>query len=360
MANGRAIINAIKNLGETHHCNKRHLLIALRSCKHLCCREGVDKKPKPPKNAFVPASSLIDPKDVPTNAPKRGNGIHVLKSKPSVLVSMHGGNKATINRNGDNELRKGPQPDDRNLEMQGQIAETKSFAGAKDSEVSRKGVQKLYFNIPSHTDRQDAGLLISTSEGDEWADGLPPIEEFLAIDDAESSLQNNNSLGHHFSAEISPDADDRKRNGKNPRSPNVLLSDARELIEAEDLCDVEEALIGLGDSISVRETSWSESREKQNQADKLFFSTDSPEKYPVHQPKRKASSGTTQSPVVESQPRKKRRHAEDPSIDSVNSVAIEKEQEGVSGTMIKQGLPSWVYDFDPAFVREYQDYVEFV
>lgn len=360
MANGRAITNAIKSLGERHHRIQRHLLIALCSCKHLCCREGVDKKPKPPKSAYVPASSLIDPKDVSTDTSKRGNGIQMSKSKPSVLVSLHGGSKSIINRKGNNETRKGPLPGDRNFKMLDEIAKPRSVVCAKDSKLSRKGAQELHCSTPSHTNAQDVGLLRSTSESDEWADGLPPIEEFLAIDDAESSFQDNNSLGHGFSANISPDADNHKHNGEYARSQNVLHSEASEPIEAGAMCDIEEALIGLGDSISIQEAACSQSRDKQTHSDKLFFSTDSPEKSPIKNSKRKAFSDTSQNPVVESQPRKKQRDAEDRSTDSINTVAIEKQQEDGFSTTIKPGLPSWVYDFDPTFVREYQDYVEFV
>ena len=65
MENGLAIITVRIRLGRLSSLAKEATLIE-RSCKHLCCREGVEKKPKPPKSSTAafdrPAKALKDPK----------------------------------------------------------------------------------------------------------------------------------------------------------------------------------------------------------------------------------------------------------------------------------------------------------
>ena len=200
-------------------------------------------------------------------------------------------------------------------------------------------------------DTQVTSLQPSTISSDEWADGLPPIEEILTREEKYEAS--------HENAHLPPiELGETLHNKTQPHRTEASLSGSED-IKAGDLSDIEEALIGFDDSTSIGNPTLPVPPKMKKQSDKLFLSTDSPEKDIIHKPKRKPSSDIYQNPRNDSQAGKKRRLEEDVRADSKAQLAS-GDQDRRAGNGIKEGLPSWVYEFDPAFVEQYQDYVEFV
>lgn len=101
--------------------------------------------------------------------------------------------------------------------------------------------------------------------------------------------------------------------------------------------------------------------EKETSSQKLFMSTDSPEKPSSPNLKRDISQ-TQDGEVNEANivPEAKRKRLDETTdAQTLHSPPIE---EGVPSSVatIKAGYPDWVYEFDPAFVAEWEPYVEFV
>ncbi len=101
--------------------------------------------------------------------------------------------------------------------------------------------------------------------------------------------------------------------------------------------------------------------EKEMSSQKLFMSTDSPEK-PSSPILKRDICQTQDGEVNEANivPEAKRtRLEENKNAQTFHSSPIE-EAVPSSVTTIKAGYPDWVYEFDPAFVAEWEPYVEFV
>ena len=184
----------------------------------------------------------------------------------------------------------------------------------------------------------------------------------------------------------------------------------------EDISDIEADMIGLSDSIALREnptypTGYAalsahidcfdtdapeenddvtlelpvflpppESRDKirkQDKAEKLFMSTDSPEKPSLVPMKRRVTAPSDHAvslPPATSLSKKPKLDDGKPGThqpstggnqvhvtDSPPLSSATLENQAPSTTpYIKAGHPAWVYDLDPAFVAEYEDYVNFV
>ena len=89
---------------------------------------------------------------------------------------------------------------------------------------------------------------------------------------------------------------------------------------------------------------------------KMFFSTDSPEKAEKLPQKRKESVRDEGEDVSQSAPVPKRPRVSEES----GALASTEKPAKAAYPVIKAGLPAWVYEFDPAFIAEWQDIVDFV
>lgn len=102
---------------------------------------------------------------------------------------------------------------------------------------------------------------------------------------------------------------------------------------------------------------------KETSPQKLFMSTDSPEKPSSPARKRRHSPASEPDPDdVKSVPEAKRgKLDEDCAGNDVPPSPIKGDDGPVPAVQtIKPGYPDWVYEFDPAFVAEWEPYVEFV
>lgn len=213
---------------------------------------------------------------------------------------------------------------------------------------------------------------ISTNYGSSWHDGLPSPSVILRQDDQVSPV--------HVDSDSLEDFDLSQFN--------------------DDKSDVEAVMVGLSDSLNIQEASRAEGANTQTglekddeaatldtdnpndlpfniehtgtsalqpgllatsdavgQEEKLFFSTDSPEKLVKPKGKREApgaEEGYHSAPVPK-RPRAMGRGDKTllPSSSIENRISPPVAR-------IKEGQPAWVYEFDPALIAEWQDIVEFV
>lgn len=92
----------------------------------------------------------------------------------------------------------------------------------------------------------------------------------------------------------------------------------------------------------------------------LFLSTDSPEKQPDQY--KEANTATNMDDEALSVPAtvSKRRRLTKNADDSVELLPAEEANSSNPAPTIRSGQPAWVYEFDPEFIAEWQDFVDFV
>ncbi|KAL8710415.1 MAG: hypothetical protein Q9220_005016 [cf. Caloplaca sp. 1 TL-2023] len=142
----------------------------------------------------------------------------------------------------------------------------------------------------------------------------------------------------------------------------------------EDLADIdaavsddtayETAMKDLGDDVNPEVSHYfqpakSDETVKRVDSAKLFMSTDSPKK-PLTPCKRKLSESSL-SPERVPEATKAKTEPMQPHANPDRSSIQQDERPSSSTTpVIKAGYPDWVYEFDPAFVAEWEPYAEFV
>ena len=205
----------------------------------------------------------------------------------------------------------------------------------------------------------------STDYSDEWVHGLPSLTEVLEQDNQKRQTGEDNP-SHRRRSVIAVPSTEGAIQEVEKGCPSMQEADFPET--RNDASEVENALFGLEDSIAMRQGQPLDSLSNhtleaqdpvsfQVQSGNLFFSTDSPGKGTPPTLKRGASClEHTVSP--QKAPFSKR-----PKLgETVEEASFLSRKDGdmIGPPVVKPGLPAWVYDFDPAFVAEYQDFVEFV
>ena len=371
-------------------------------CKHMCCREGVDKAPKPPKSAFVSAASLLDTSSITKR--KDANTQKLPTKKP---MSSHPTTQA--------------QPV--NIETVDLVEWSSSGGRTKKAPRELKSLERLHDNVfkgsaapliaqkgASHIDPIGRWLTAplpnrdaypthssdrpSTDYGGDWMANLPSPSALLEDDHDTKELQARSSIsGGKFGISLSPalprrDAATIETNNDNDSLEDFDLSKF-DGDNDDEKSDIEAALVGFSDSFDMNEEAQRQGapngsqgkskaiglpwRNKDVAADicactgndqaissKLFVSTDSPEKQFALPEKRARSIGTEARDFSLSPPLLKRLRPSseaDPALQPSTSAA---NRAIVNTPIIKPGQPAWVYEFDPAFIAEWQDVVDFV
>ena len=376
----------------------------------MCCREGVDKPPKPPK-------ILTQPQPAPATG-NNSTGIHKASSiRPPVQSKLplhklnHAGLKSRIERvdlaqesNQNDYANVGPR-DYRNLhQLHEKVTKTSpvpTLGHTKPSFSYSKGEQPRLSYLNKGIDSTNHFGKSSSGYDDDWMDDLPSPSTLLGKKKAAETTT-------HWRNEIA----------------------AQSLVFDENMPDVEADMVGLSNLFALednpRHQAESATLPKQNEdfdsdisnyedvdatwdlsvlpsphkargktyepdkAEKLFLSTDSPEK-PLPKPmKRKAAalSDAEASPSLAT-PLQKQQKQGNQNIDtpesstSANCVVVPDSFPLSSGTLevqggplpsltcpdiqgptppkptIRPGYPAWVYDLDPEFVAEFEDCVDF-
>ena len=374
-----------------HKCKDKAL------CKHLCCREGVDKPPKPPKGAFTSAASLVDA-SLLSKGKDSTTSLSTTHVSPSKALA-----KARLAK----------------IETLDLLSDSTSGKRTKHSSTELRSLQRLHENIVKRPaaqfmmkhassiasakcdqprmpiSRRDAPATDSpdrptTDYDDERIGGLPSPSVLLGEEHGANELLIRESTeqsplpGSCFLLSTPPLARRQVEIG----SPGKC--DPSKFHHDDEGSDLEAAMIGLSDSLSMKEDlhpqftireSYGNSAERAglprkvgcaagmakcptrhepNASSKLFLSTDSPvkgmEMCAGAAECFNAETGNS-SPSVPAAKRQGR--CSQPDV-ALHPSAIVTNQAATQSPIIKAGQPAWVYDFDPAFIAEWQDLVDFV
>ena len=267
-------------------------------CKHLCCREGVDRAPKPPKCSTAVAQSAGPQKMLKTPG-----------TRPGEILNSNLAKKT---------LDAGPQSHDIHTLESRQASLEYANVGPRDFKKLNRLHEKINKDLPPRI-MPSAKPLLPCSNG-AW-----PQPSFLRQDNKHVNTTKNSSEYEDNWMDDLPSTSDLL--GK-PSEAAEMPTEARVEPFDDEISDLETALIGLHDSIGmakgkgdIREAVipeadlvWEaynvrEEREKGDQQHplpaevarrsrrlstaRLFLSTDSPEKAENLNHKRKASVGST-------------------------------------------------------------------
>lgn len=366
------------------------------SCKHLCCHEGVNKPPKPPKNL---AQASPPPSYANSSNHKYSSNSQSVQSQLQIGESNKAGLNARIGRvypaqgrDRDDYTKFGPRDFKKLHQLHEKVTKASpvpTIGHTKPSYSYSKGEQpRISFRSKAADSISPLGKMSSDYE-DNWMDDLPSPSALLGQ-----------------TTHVKTDA---FKNSVN----------AADLVFDEDISDIEANMVGLSDPLPVKEnpkpertdTALSDYEEhfdhydpnqannyvawnvpdlsppaepqpqhelgKQEKAEKTAKSTDSLGDLTLGRVKRKATaSSDTEALDIQSAPLPKKQKTVVREADAQTSP-INGNQAFITGLplsssgaldlqaqpstpKIKPGYPAWVYDLDPAFIAEYEDYVEFV
>ena len=371
----------------------------------MCCREGIDKAPKPPKSSFISAASMVDTSLLSGLVGK--NGRAATAKKGAALSPLGNERKVEIETvdlaNGQRLKRfdKTPSQVFRSLDTLHEsvtkgrtertaIKKQPSF-DYREGEKPRTPFLKINAGTEISSDKP------STDYDAEWMSELPSPSILLR----KPHEKVDNLTGHKSTDCI-------KSHFNNLQSPSTLIRDNdaangiyhdKHLLEGlglsqfdDDESEIEAAMVGLSDSVTMEETAQVEAATdlvsqqpntypkyslppnksttkvyhdpategKNSNTSALFFSTDSPEKVVELGKKRKAGVDDGVEDLSESAPVPKRaRMIDEPDQPPRRSSSVESQRLAPT-PVVKPGQPAWVYEFDAGFIAEWQDIVDFV
>ena len=380
-------------------------LIIPSSCKHMCCREGIDKAPKAPKSSFISAASMVDTSHLSGYVSKNGReatakqiaALSVLGNKREVEIEM------VDLTNGQRLKRfdKLPSKTFRSLDIlpenETKGKTTRTAIKKRSSPVYRERKTPETPFLKTNAGTEISSDKPSTNYDADWMGELPSPSVLLR-----KPREKVDSLAGHISTDCI------KSQFNNLQSPSTPICDndtahgvyhEKHLLEGlglsqfnDDESEIEAAMVGLSDSVAMEETAQVQaaadllnpqlntcpnpalppnksttkvcfdpaSEGKSSRTSALFFSTDSPEEVVELGKKRKAdvddgvekSSGL--APVA-----KRARTIDEPDQPPRRSSSVESQRHAATPN-VKPGQPAWVYEFDAGFIAEWQDIVDFV
>lgn len=392
----------------------------MHSCKHLCCRVGVDKAPKAPKGSFVSAASTVEEPSLTT---KRKSSASLSEAKSATdFATFKSGHKAEIETvdlvgrhdeytgNASREFRKLDK-------LHKSVNKTKPAQLIRHKKPSFDYMNEDLPQItylskgPKATESSDKP---STDYGDALMGDLPSPSAFLFEQSREvgsPSHHRSTDYGSDLPSSIRLHIEDNSTDVFAQTFPDYKVEGNSEPVRIDDdEADLEAAMVGLSDSVAMEEIVHAlavtgeaanvQERHSQNSSslipsldtkhlgyssktsfapskdERLFLSTDSPEKQIGHPQKRtatiaiggedKAEAASSSAPL----PKKLKANQQGDGVrrfqplagmtDTNEAEPLRQAQIAPSPPNIKPDLPAWVHDFDPAFIAEYQDYVDFV
>ena len=368
-------------------------------CKHLCCREGVDKMPKPPKGSFVAAPELVDASTLPKkdHAKTSTVGRAQRESQGSIeCFDLTSRNDAKSNGQSTNESRQSLE------RLHQKLVKSPSVPVV----AQRKGLQAF-----SQKRESSLSFLRDTAEEEE-KHGPSPIETDL--DDFPSPSALFELETDHNVRSLAPTQKLHFREKEVSSTPQVPetqhgLNPTSEPSEGDEMTDVEAAMIGLTDTMILQEPKFlgksavgpsldatlkhpdptsslltTKSLPIDNSTAFKTVSIHSGQKSesefqvartlpqpPANVEKRPLADIPTDN-ALHAPPKKPRLDREEharhvpqilPEIHADNSEtsnAVTAVTAPPPPPIIKPGQPVWVYEMDPAFIAQFQDFVEFV
>ena len=368
------------------------------ACKHMCCREGVDKAPKPPKGAFVSAASLVDASTIAgrkrTNEPGHPTDKAVLSQIASKRQSAR---IETVNLAGAPTPAKNKQPSTIDLRSLRRLHDSVVKGPATPIVAGKRPLSKSTNDNQYRPQTPGGGLPLaepsdapSTDYGSDCIAALPSPSALLS----ENSVKNVPETPY-LTTQGMTEGDDLPAPLDLLRHKTKVTNQGCDQGSSKDIdfpdhypeeeSDIEAAMIGLSDSIHLggdappirdhgtmsgvgrlpmKDTKNTEPTDFPSIGDwgpssKLFISSDSPEKAETLPQKRMQWSGFEPEDASLEPEAKRQRYPNqaDPALQTSRNA---DNQVVRADATIKPGQPDWVYDFDPAFIAEWQDIVEFI
>lgn len=383
----------------------------LHSCKHLCCREGVDKAPKAPKGSSVSAASLIKPSDLPTKRNSNGS-LPAAKRRSTAFRNGQDTEIEIIDLAGRRDEKAEDVPKDfgRLDKLHKSVNKRKpaSLIGHRKPsfDYMNDELPQVSFLSKARTAIESSDKL-STDYGDDLMGDLPSPSAFLGKRPEEVGSLSHYQPTNYGSDFLSPSAplrrDDEATDLSAQAFPDYNFTGDIELTQLEDdEADLEDAMVGMSDSMAMQEDSQAQaataattlesneaSTNEQNsrasnyqclshpamnqgnssatafapsKEERLFLSTDSPEK-PIEQAEKRSAAVAFEDDrhVPQSTtPLNRFEISAQPNNGALQGPFTAGHQIVPPPPTIKPGLPAWVYDFDPGFIAEFQDYVDFI
>ncbi|KAI4288399.1 MAG: hypothetical protein L6R35_002340 [Caloplaca aegaea] len=334
-----------------------------KGCKHLCCHEGIEKPPKAPKTASTAAH-------MPKEADSR-MGTQSASKQNSAQTRLHLGKPAsstetnpTHSRSSDDYAKIAPRAYRSLHQLHEKVNKNSSTPVTSSTSPSfpyKKGEQPRV-SFLSQVNSPGSGEEDASSDyGSGWMDDLPSPSGLLhagknisnVVHDEISSEAASQDCGLDFIARITEQQAANQEMGDHVDSTIFADDEYNEAI----------GQLGLAGNQAASQyfaAGSSSEKGKESNSGKLFLSTDSPEKGPSAVAKRKlCPSSDPQLDEAVAVPEAKRGK-----LDMiVNNQPSSKQDDATppsAAPTIKPGHPDWVYEFDPAFVAEWEPYVEFV
>ena len=370
----------------------------------MCCREGVEKAPKVPKTSFVTAASLIDSSHLSGHYNNKNQRFVTAKRStgPSVRNNEQEAEIETVDLASRQTLKtseKTPPRAFRNLSRphdKVSKGRTAPIAGKQQPSFDyTNGGQPQISSFNRDASAEESSNKPPSDYDADWMDGLPSPSAILGKPQERSGSSpehTSTNFGSSWPDSLpSPSAlicQNDAATGTHPIDASLEGFDLSHLNDDES--DLEAAMVGLSDSVSMQEDVQTATGQMSSHAEALPHCSghvDKPIATPHHRPTFKAgSSGTsrlffsTDSPEQRAELRQKRKvgaadHLEDGSqlapVAKRSRVEAERdhaptasssveEQATAARPLIKPGQPAWVYEFDPVFIAEWQDIVDFV
>ncbi len=371
----------------------------------MCCREGVDKA-KPPKSSFVSTASLVNSSQLLVHAGENEREATAKKSAPpSALKNKQGAEIETINLASGQTLGRYDEKPPKAFEslncLHGNVIKGRTAPAAIKKQPSFNYVQggqpqSLSFNeyasAETSSDKPssdyDAGCTgdlpspsallgkpsenldppsghASTGYGSILSDDLPSPSALVRQNDAATGNYHDKARLKMF--DISPFNDDDSE----IEAAMIGLSDAVTMQEDSQIKAAAGQMSSQADAFRKRLPPLDESTPKlyhgpavkeveSSGTSRLFFSTESPEKVVELGQKRKVGASDEAENLSHSAPVPKRPKVSD-GYDQAPRPSSSTEGPILPSTaIVKPGQPAWVYEFDPAFIAEWQDIVDFV
>ncbi len=346
----------------------------LLRCKHLCCRDGLEKAPKPPKNPPVSVPSPQRPgAKVKKTAPRPR-----LAKNPS--LQQGGSNKSERDKNIETlDLSHGRDPDEHSMIGPGDYRKLHRLHGSvskgpavpimsrpKKITASKKAENSHISSSTCGLENSNPNTRASSDYDWGWMDDLPSPSEILGRKRKSAETLSTAVLNHHDSERLDFEDDFELEDSQTNRLASVD-DNPRTTAATESLVgDIDEgskAFEGFP-ILSIAKPNLDQvSPIKSN--DHLFLATSSPNESAVLPAKHKTSD---EQGTLQDNKNTKRRRFNTLSADGIfqpSTVVGNQSPSPVQalGPVVKESgcpRPEWVDDFDPEFIAEYADFVEFI
>ncbi|KAL8765822.1 MAG: hypothetical protein Q9209_007226 [Squamulea sp. 1 TL-2023] len=353
-----------------------------KGCKHLCCHEGLDKPPKAPKKfaATTTFTEASKSKPISSGHPQQNNvqsKLHMERSK----VSNIGRDVETVNlvqkKDPDEYAKVAPQPY-RSLhrlhEKVNKDNKTPTLTNSKPSFSYKKGEQPRFTFLNQTGSSGKRNEEYSSDYGSGGLEDLPSPSALLRIGhEAKVDLNiedidyDNGELPRGYST-FDSEHHELGDHGGYPKDPQILYDgdDVDATVFANN--EYENAMANLDTEGHVEVSQYFKGAQpepisKGASHDKLFMSTDSPQKPPSPgRMKRKAPESVEEGLYEDHLVGEGKKPKVGSACDSAahQPTSSNENKASTPTATIKPGHPAWVYEFDPAFIAEWEPYAEFV